>query len=391
MKKITLLLVLLSNLVFSQTIDVKDFKVNEPIGQTFNSGTKFDFEFKIKGDYSYTTNGYHQIDLIIYKNNVSSSNEIARSYWNREDDEDLIFNDYTTKTWWNTSLINYSTTSGGIFKLVVKYGNQTKTLTYIIPYTIPDTDTDGDGVLDGNDNCPNEPGPSSNNGCPLPVGNPDLIINSNNSTAKSSGASGTTQYISTNTSHSLYLGESLQLLLFVKNNGQITSNSMKAGIYVTTGSGFTNASLLTEVNYGNISPNGSESHSIEISGSTIAGYANSSGWAYIHIVVDKNNSVNEGSSGGENNNIYSSIPVVTYYTSRSGKSTINKKDSNLTQEILEEKLIEPYSIDIYNFQGQKVLSREVASIEEENKLIQSLSSGLYIVKSKNKTYKISKN
>lgn len=31
----------------------------------------------------------------------------------------------------------------------------------------PPTDTDGDGVADGTDGCPNEPGPASNNGCPV--------------------------------------------------------------------------------------------------------------------------------------------------------------------------------------------------------------------------------
>jgi hypothetical protein len=32
----------------------------------------------------------------------------------------------------------------------------------------PPTDTDGDGVPDSTDQCPNDPGPASNNGCPLP-------------------------------------------------------------------------------------------------------------------------------------------------------------------------------------------------------------------------------
>lgn len=36
------------------------------------------------------------------------------------------------------------------------------------PRSVPVLDTDGDGVTDGMDNCPNESGPESNAGCPLP-------------------------------------------------------------------------------------------------------------------------------------------------------------------------------------------------------------------------------
>tara|TARA_R110002050_G_scaffold57866_7_gene130228 strand:+ start:15511 stop:16626 length:1116 start_codon:yes stop_codon:yes gene_type:complete len=178
----------------------------------------------------------------------------------------------------------------------------------------PISDSDGDGVPNSSDNCPNEAGPSSNNGCPTFA---DLIIDTSLSTAKSSGASGTTQSLSSNIFHALYLGENLQVLLFVKNVGEANSSTMKVGFYVTQGSSFSNATLLKEVNYnGIITPNQSQSMSTEISGSSIAGYANSNGWAYIHVRVDKDDSIDEGTSGGEDNNIYSSIPVVTYYTPR---------------------------------------------------------------------------
>jgi hypothetical protein len=36
------------------------------------------------------------------------------------------------------------------------------------PATVPPPDTDGDGVLDADDSCPNDSGPASNSGCPLP-------------------------------------------------------------------------------------------------------------------------------------------------------------------------------------------------------------------------------
>jgi hypothetical protein len=134
MKKLTSIMYLASIMSFGQTLDIKDFKVNEPLNQNFNSNTKFDFEFKIKGDYSYATNGYHQIDLIVYKgNSTSSSNELGRIYWNREDDYSIIYTNYFTKTTWFNSTKTYSTLPGQIFTLKVKFGNTIKTYTYEIP------------------------------------------------------------------------------------------------------------------------------------------------------------------------------------------------------------------------------------------------------------------
>jgi len=40
----------------------------------------------------------------------------------------------------------------------------------------PLPDTDGDGVLDAYDLCPTQPGPASNNGCPLEAGTPAVLV-----------------------------------------------------------------------------------------------------------------------------------------------------------------------------------------------------------------------
>jgi hypothetical protein len=40
----------------------------------------------------------------------------------------------------------------------------------------PPPDTDGDGVLDAYDLCPTQPGPASNNGCPLEAGTPAILV-----------------------------------------------------------------------------------------------------------------------------------------------------------------------------------------------------------------------
>src|SRR5215212_7961682 len=38
------------------------------------------------------------------------------------------------------------------------------------------TDTDGDGVLGASDLCPTQPGPASNNGCPLQTSTPEVLV-----------------------------------------------------------------------------------------------------------------------------------------------------------------------------------------------------------------------
>ncbi|MFL1011119.1 CARDB domain-containing protein [Flavisericum labens] len=309
MKKITLLIALALNLFCYSQVDIKDFKVST-LNQSFTFGDRFDYEFKIKGNY-----GYNEIKLRVYAESITSNNLIGVINWNNDGDDNLSFSNYTIKNMWlytGYSWYNrtFNTNPGKKFYLVTEYLGNSQTFSF----TAPLPDADGDGVPDTSDNCPNEAGPSSNSGCPT---YPDLVIDANASTAKSSGASGSPQSFSSNQFHALYLGESLQILLNVENNGTADSNTMKVGFYVTQGSSFNNATLLKEVTYnGIISPNQNQSMSTEISGHSIASYANSNGWAYIHVRVDKNNNVNEGTTGGEDNNVYSSIPTITYYNPR---------------------------------------------------------------------------
>ncbi len=57
--------------------------------------------------------------------------------------------------------------------------------------TCPGPDSDGDGVPDNQDECPNQPGPPSNNGCPEDQGEPDLVLDKNGTiiTSECSGCS----------------------------------------------------------------------------------------------------------------------------------------------------------------------------------------------------------
>ncbi|MGV7106228.1 thrombospondin type 3 repeat-containing protein [Flavobacterium sp. U410] len=247
-----------------------------------------------------------------------------------------------------------------------------------------DSDKDGDGIPNSSDNCPTQAGPASNNGCP---GLADLIIDTTNSTAKASGAS-YSQTFSSNSSHTLYLNDSeLQLYLTIKNTGQASSNTMKVGFYATQGASFSSPILLKEVNFTGINSNSNQSQGEYIPRATLAGYINSNGYVYIHVVVDKNNTVNEGSSGGENNNRYSSILVnISNSTRPTGKFTIAERN------ISDETHVSPQSYDlyIYDFSGTKIKSAKINSIEEENQIIATLPSGLYVIKTLDGTRKISR-
>lgn len=248
-----------------------------------------------------------------------------------------------------------------------------------------DSDKDGDGIPNSSDNCPTQAGPASNNGCP---GLADLIIDTTNSTAKASGASGTTQSFSSNSSHTLYLNDSeLQLYLTIKNTGQASSNTMKVGFYATQGASFSSPILLKEVNFTGINSNSNQSQGEYIPRATLAGYINSNGYVYIHVVVDKNNTVNEGSSGGENNNRYSSILVnISNSTRPTGKFTIAERNISDETHVGSQS----YDLYIYDFSGTKIKSAKINSIEEENQIIATLPSGLYVIKTLDGTRKISR-
>ena len=247
-----------------------------------------------------------------------------------------------------------------------------------------DSDKDGDGIPNNSDNCPTQAGPASNNGCP---GLADLIIDTTNSTAKASGAS-YSQTFSSNSSHTLYLNDSeLQLYLTIKNTGQASSNTMKVGFYATQGASFSSPILLKEVNFTGINSNSNQSQGEYIPRATLAGYINSNGYVYIHVVVDKNNTVNEGSSGGENNNRYSSILVnISNSTRPTGKFTIAERNISDETHVSSQS----YDLYIYDFSGTKIKSAKINSIEEENQIIATLPSGLYVIKTLDGTRKISR-
>lgn len=396
MKKITLItLFILSFSCFSQTIDVIDFKVNETKGLTFPASTRFDFEFKIRGDYSYGTHRHHQIDLIVYKDAVNSSNEIARSYWNREDDVDLIFSSYTLKNWWNTSLIDYSTELNKKFLLVVKYAGLTKTLTYIFP----DGDNDGDGILNSQDNCisvsnsnqndmdndgigdacdsqdnrdsdsdgvqnwqdncPNQAGPSSNNGCP--IGNPDFVV-----VSMSINAGGT--YTSTDSSGALTLrtNQNHKFCVNIKNIRAATGTINNTALILTNSSSLNSSSIVANLPYPSsslsIAPNQTKEMCSEIYiWDNYSGY-NLSSFNYLHAIADYHGNTSESNEG--NNQAYASVNSSSFKT--------------------------PTQLTIHDVNGNKINETTINSKTQETDIIKNLPEGFYFIDKDGKKSKIYK-
>ncbi|BFP41623.1 hypothetical protein FGF1_24680 [Flavobacteriaceae bacterium GF1] len=357
-----------------QTIDIIDFKVNEPTNQSFTSGNRFDFEFKIRGDYSYAANGYHQIDLFLYKGNTtSSSNEIGRIFWNRENDVDIIYTNYFTKTSWLTSLINYSTNPGQVFTLKVNYANSTKTFTYIYP----DPDSDGDGIPDSQDGCPDEIGPESNNGCPLPSGPAEFIIDQVVIKGKNEFNDKRTLFDSKDRlsypSVKFFRNENIEIEVKIKNTGGSPGGTEGIFGYNNNPNNFLGGlddCILRELSDSNLAPDEVKSFKFDQHISEVfpgVGCPNVAFSGHFWFFADDTWTFGEVVSFIVNDRT-KKIPVLA-----SGpKLQINLNNFVGTQS---------YVVDIYDLTGRKIASKNVSNTMEETETALSLPSGLYIIKS----------
>ena len=168
MKKITFILYLfVFQSIFSQLPEVRNFSVTANSAKTWTQGDRFDFRFEIRGNY-----GTNEIKLWIYKGAITSkpnttTNLVVYSRWNREGDDFLNFPNYTVKPywarWWNKETPPYNI-EGKTFTLIAEYNGTRRFLLY----QVPNSDTDGDGIPNAQDQCPTQAGPASNNGCPIP-------------------------------------------------------------------------------------------------------------------------------------------------------------------------------------------------------------------------------
>lgn len=126
MKKIYLLLIIMVTSFMHAQLDVKDLSVIYNNGKTYKPGDRIDFTFLIKGTYN------DRITLKLYEgNNTLQSNLIALSHWN-SDGDNLVFNSYTKRFWWNTVSLNksdFEIKDRGV-TLLISYKGQEKKLYY---------------------------------------------------------------------------------------------------------------------------------------------------------------------------------------------------------------------------------------------------------------------
>ncbi|CAM1368436.1 hypothetical protein TPENAI_60429 [Tenacibaculum litopenaei] len=307
---------------YAQTIDVIDFKVNEPAGQHFNAGTKFDFEFKIKGDYRYSTHGHHQIDLIVYKESISAANELGRSYWNREDDHDLFFSTYKYKPWWNTALKNYATTSNAKFFLVVKYAGLTKVLSYTYPN----------------------------------LGKADLKIYENSLVIQSECTSCSSSY--SNLGSGIHIlskeGGSLTVTGHVVNAGTVSSGTSKIKAYLSYDASWSTNDIPININanttVNGIAPNNNATFGFTIFGHNIP-YTTGFGYYYLILKADADNAVDE------QNEANNTLAFRLRYRQSFGTKT--------------------YPIRIRSL--NRTSDRIVNSVEQEKATLRSLPNGMYVI------------
>ncbi|MBP1838443.1 T9SS type A sorting domain-containing protein [Formosa algae] len=390
MKRITLIIIGLFtfSLAFSQT-DIRNFKVTADIDELFswNNGDIFNYEFEIKGDYD-----YNEIKLYVYYNSISSDNLIGLSRWNYEGDYNLNFSTYTLQSKWNTPAYvwsgrSFTTSIGTTFYLVAEYqGVQT-----IYSYTITSEDRDGDGILNDQDNCPDEAGPSSNNGCPIL--SPNLSVDSVNSIVFSSCMS-CNPYLNTflNSSKRHLVAGGVGSITFnklnIRNTGNTTSNSGKIDFYYSTNttlvkSGGNADKKLESKTIPALEINKSHGIELSISGVDIFGVDHNSpstnGNFYILVDIDATDTNSEGETGEGDNLLI--IPATYNYSSTATSKILSNKIPPLTEE--------KSLFEVYNLSGENIISTKTDYSEQEE-IIDQLPKGIYIIKTNTNTKKIIK-
>ena len=352
----------------SDVIEIKDFKVNEISSFTY-TGTprKFNYEFKIKGTYSI-------IELRVYKNSVSANNLLGFINWNRDRDDDLVFPDYTVHSTWFSSYKNFSVNAGQVYILEAKYGNNTKTLTYSVP---------------------------------TPTGNPDLVVDEFGSSINSdcytcsSNIDFHNQY---DGSKKYLLSNQINATITILNDGTTNAVGSKVKVYLSKDDVLSvEDSQSSEYDYrletsniGSLNVSGYTNFSFNVNRNDIgnlrkdngySGYQNidynstsSNGVYYILIDVDSEDVVNEDTQG-ELNNLY-----VIPFQYNSNPSTSYKE---IDEEVVMDNTLnnKKYLIDVYNYLGQKIISKEVYT---DNEVLEVLSKGIYIFVSKDGARKVLK-
>ncbi|WP_299897856.1 thrombospondin type 3 repeat-containing protein [uncultured Aquimarina sp.] len=256
-------------------------------------------------------------------------------------------------------------------------------------------DFDNDGVENYEDQCPNEAGPASNNGCPFP----DLITaNLTIKTKTATGGSITYDYDKITYTPPLYYNKSAEFSVKVKNKGAgKTNRSCELHVVIAA-----NKNSYPDWNPGEAQPYVYRDFTVPVLESgeektfkftenmfdymgSIPLYDEVTYYIFFHIdwreVTNEppsafNNNINryafkyikDKSSGG----IGIIVPIDSDFDS---KSSISNKSYNLA---------------IFNLQGILVKQKTVTDEQEEQKLIEELPKGFYIIKNDQRTYKVAK-
>ncbi|MCV2486631.1 T9SS type A sorting domain-containing protein [Flavobacterium sp. SH_e] len=164
----------------------------------------------------------------------------------------------------------------------------------------------------------------------------------------------------------------------IKNTGSAASVPSTLQFYLSSDGVLDSAdikSTASAISIGAINPGGSISVSKSIFSSDFGGLT-VTGNRNILISVDDSKT---NAESNENNNV---TPIPVTFVNPFARTAQTSSD---TQEVPQ-----PYSINVYNFDGQKVLTKEVNSKEEEDKSLDTLKTGIYIIKSKGETRKVLK-
>ncbi len=391
MKKITFVTVLLlCQYAFSQLPDVRNFVVTANPNQSYGFQDRFDYEFDIRGNY-----GFNEIKLWVYlgtKTSKPSQNTDLVSYvrWNREGDDNLNFPSYFTKAMWSywwSSAISRSDLIGESFTLLVQYGGNDR----FLYYTIPEPDADNDGVPDSQDQCPNEVGPLSNNGCPVQQGPPEfeieqVIIKGKDDNKNKKTLFDSKDRLSYPSVIKFYREEEIEFKVKVKNIGGSRGR-------VTAIHGYNN-----NPNAFDPDPFWGDCEFRRLDDGTNLDPGDTATFDYTYFIPAFYNGafcpevVSSGYFWFFPDERYINAEVVSFVMNNRPKFGIEPPigpfalRANLNDVGLSP--LEAYNIEVFDLSGQKVLSKTVTSPYEENSEVYQLNSGIYIIKSEKGTRKV---
>lgn len=253
-------------------------------------------------------------------------------------------------------------------------------------------DSDGDGIANNVDNCPNTSNPNQadsdgdgiGDACDTIINKPDIEITNFNFQSSANTPAGQSYFNINNDA-----GSNIYYTLDVKNSGNKNAGQFNFQIYLSKSSTFSsspNTSIALNTTYiGSLNAGSIKSLSNYIYISNYNYYFDSNGYYYFHFVVDKDS--NQVVESNENNNVKTQ---KVYYT----KTTSNKPPKDLLIQMRPNNnnesdiLDEPYTVQVYNFSNLKILEQTVINKDGESTIIKNLPIGLYIIKSKYGSRKI---